>query len=46
MASEADEVVGLDKVLMRLALTDEDKVEKVLRVFFGCTLQDTIHASM
>lgn len=29
MASAADEVAGLDKVLTRLALTDEDKLERV-----------------
>ena len=27
--SAADEVAGLDKVLMRLAVTDDDKLEKV-----------------
>lgn len=29
MASAVDEAAGLDKVLTRLALTDEDKLERV-----------------
>ena len=31
MATEQEEVAGLDRVLMRLAMTDDDKLEKVMR---------------
>ena len=47
MATEAEETEGLDRVLIRLAMTEEDKLEKVNLAYICiiCTQMKFMHWS-